>query len=127
MFHVSGEQFNTNVKETPRESPWSNGMGERHNAVLRKMINKLIWDKNTKFPIDVIFAWAVSINNSLYRRNQLVFGKKPIFPSNVTYRPPAMEDITPNQLVLKHLNAMHAARKAFIEAESNEKLHRALK
>ena len=38
-----------------------------------------------------------------------------------------MEDLTHSQLVLKHLNAMHAARKAFIEAESNEKLCRALK
>ena len=38
-----------------------------------------------------------------------------------------MEDITHSQLVLKHLNAMHAARKAFIEAESNEKLRKALK
>ena len=38
-----------------------------------------------------------------------------------------MENITHIQLVLKHLNAMHAARKAFIEVESNEKLRRALK
>ena len=37
-----------------------------------------------------------------------------------------MEDITPSQLVLKQLNAMHAARKAFTEVESHEKLHRAL-
>ena len=38
-----------------------------------------------------------------------------------------MEDITHCQLVLKHLNAMHAARKAFIKADSNEELHRELK
>ena len=38
-----------------------------------------------------------------------------------------MEDLTHSQLVLKHLNAMHAVRKAFTEAEANGKLHRALK
>ena len=38
-----------------------------------------------------------------------------------------MKDLAHSQLVLKHLNAMHAARKVFIEAESNEKLRRALK
>ena len=38
-----------------------------------------------------------------------------------------MEDITYSELVSKHLCKMHEARKAFIEAESNEKLHQALK
>ena len=38
-----------------------------------------------------------------------------------------MEDLTHSQFVLKHLNAMHAPRKAFVEAVSNEKLRRALK
>ena len=38
-----------------------------------------------------------------------------------------MEDITYSELVSKHLCAMHEARKAFIEVESNEKLHQALK
>ena len=38
-----------------------------------------------------------------------------------------MEDITYSELVSKHLCAMHEARKALIEAESNDKLRRALK
>ena len=41
--------------------------------------------------------------------------------------PAAVEDITYCELVSKHLCAMHEARKAFIEAESNDKLHQALK
>ena len=61
-----------------------------------------------------------------YSLNQFVFGKNPNFLPSLTNKPPTMEDITPSQLVLKHLNAMHAARKAFTEVESHEKLHRAL-
>ena len=132
LFHMLGEQFNINVKTTPGESPWANGIVECHNTVLEKMVNKLMLDENNKYPIDAIVAWAVSAKNALhtcygYSPNQLVFGKNPNFPSNLTNKPPAMEDLTHSQLVLKHLNAMHAARKAFIEAESNEKLCRALK
>ena len=38
-----------------------------------------------------------------------------------------MEDITSSELVLKYLCAMHEARKAFIETESNDNLCQALK
>ena len=38
-----------------------------------------------------------------------------------------MEDITYSELISKHLCPMHETRKAFIEAESNDKLCRALK
>ena len=55
--------------------------------------------------------------------NQLVFGKNHSFPSNLTNKPPAMEELTHSQLVLKNLNPMHAARMAIIEAESNSIEH----
>ena len=38
-----------------------------------------------------------------------------------------MEDVSKTDKIVKHLNALHAARKAFIETESNEKLCHALK
>ena len=116
---------------TPAESPWSNGIVERHNAVLRKMVHKLMLDEK-RFPIDVIVAWSVSAKNALntcygYSPNQLAFGGNPNFLSNLTNNPPGMEDITYSELVSKHLCAIHEARKAFIEAESNDKLRQALK
>ena len=40
--------------------------------------------------------------------------------------PPAMEDVSHADILVKHLNELHAARKAFIKAESN-KLRCALK
>ena len=77
-------------------------------------------------------AWAVSAKNALhtcygYSPNQFAFGKNPNFPSNLTNKSPVMEDLNRIQLVLEHLNAIHAARKAFIEEEWNEKPHRPLK
>ena len=117
------EQFNVNVKATPGESPWSNYIVECHNAVLGKMVNKLMLNKNNKYPVEIIVACAVSAKNAWHN----CFGKKPNFLSNSTNKPPAKANITHSQLVLKHLNAIHTARKAFIEAESNKKLHRALK
>ena len=38
-----------------------------------------------------------------------------------------MEDVSKTELIVKHLNALYAARKTFIVAESNEMLRRALK
>ena len=40
---------------------------------------------------------------------------------------PALENVTVSHVVADHLNAMHSARKAFIEAESSEKIKRALR
>ena len=38
-----------------------------------------------------------------------------------------MEDVSHADILVKDLNALHAARKSFIEAESSDKLRRALK
>ena len=38
-----------------------------------------------------------------------------------------MEEFSHADILVKHLNALHAARKAFMEAESSDKLRRALK
>ena len=56
-----------------------------------------------------------------------MFGKNPNLPSNLINLLPAMDDISKTDIIANHLNALHAARRVFIEAESNEKLCRALK
>ena len=62
LFHVLGQQFN-NVKTTAGESPWSNGITEQNNAVL---VNKLMLDKNNKYPVDVIVTGALNAKNALH-------------------------------------------------------------
>ena len=126
------DQLNIFIRTTPGESPWSNGITERHNAILGNMINKLMMDESKNYPIEVIVAWAVSAKNALHNAygfspNQLVFGKNPNFPSVLIDNPPALEGKTSSEVIANHLNAMHAARQAFVQAEASEKLRRAIK
>ena len=54
-------------------------------------------------------------------------GKNPENPSVIINKPPALSDDNIAVTVEKNLRAMHAARKAFIQAESSEKIQRALR
>ena len=58
---------------------------------------------------------------------QLVYGQQPKLPSTSTDRPPALHGSSSSTAVVQHINTMHAARKAFIEAESAERVRRALR
>ena len=74
------DHLNIFIHSTAGESPWSNGITERHNAILGNMINKLLLDKSNNYSIDVKVAWAVSVKNTLhscygFSPNQLVLGK----------------------------------------------------
>ena len=94
------------------------------------MIKKLKLDNNT-YPIDVIVSWAISVKNALqscygFSPKQLVFGKSANLPSNLVNWPTAI-DVSHADILVKHVNALHAARKAFMEAESSDLLRRALK
>ena len=91
------------------------------------MINKLLLDNYSQYLVDVIVSWVVSAKNALhtcysFSLNQLLFRKNPNLPSNLINLPSAMENVSKTDIIVKHLNALDAARKAFFEAESNEKL-----
>ena len=129
-FREMGEKLNTSVKSTAAEAPWSNGINERHNAILGDMIVKVMKDRKCSLPIAVV--WSVSAKNSLanvygYSPNQLVFGRNPSFPSLLDSKLPALDQSCSSVILQQHLSAMHEARNAFIYAESNEKLSRALR
>ena len=124
------EQLNTIITTTAAESPWSNGIVERHNAVIGSMIQKIQAD--TSCSVDIALAWALSAKNALHNAhgfspNQLVFGQNPNLPSVLIDKPPALEGCTNSEVIAVHLNAMHVARKAFLESESSEKVRRALR
>ncbi|GAB1599884.1 hypothetical protein Ahia01_000265900 [Argonauta hians] len=124
-----GELLNTKILTTAAESPCSNGITERHNALLAGMVEKVMEDTNCSLEIAV--AWSVSAKNALknvhgFSPNQLVFGRNPNIPTVLDSKPPALEGVTSSKLIAQHLNAMHTARAAFIQAEASEKLRRAL-
>ena len=126
------ERYNITVKTTAAEAPWSNGLCERHNAVLAETMLKTMADSNCS--PEVALSWAVHSKNSLsnvhgFSPYQLAIGYNPKLPSVLSNRPPAMESNAEclSDAVSQHLWAMGAARKAFIESESSEKLKRALR
>ena len=129
VLHELGELLNIEVKTTGAESLWSNGITEQHNGIIGNMVDKILHDQNCY--VELALAWAVSAENSLsnvfgYSPSQLVFGKNPNLPSVLTDEPPALENVTSSQVVADHLYAISAARKSFVEAESSDKLKRAL-
>ena len=115
------ENFNIRICTTAAESPWSNGLVERHNAILGLTVSKTIED--TKCDLELALSWALSANNSLknvngYSPNQLVFGRNPNFPNVLDNKLPALEKKTTSENVAENLNAMHSARQNFIKNES---------
>ena len=122
------EKFNIKIKTTAAESPWSNGLCERANAILADMVEKIMGD--TDCSLDLAIPWAICAKNSLantygFSPNQLVFGKNINLPTTHTDSLPA-GNTNRNELITQHLIALHKSRQAFINQESCEKLRRAL-
>lgn len=124
------ERFNIEMAQTAAESPFSNGLCERHNGVLKLSILKTIED--THCSLQTALCWAVAAKNSLhghngYTPNQLVFGKNTNYPSVLTNKLPALNATeASSKTVSDNLSALHSARKEFIKAECSEKIKRAL-
>ena len=125
-----GEKFNITIKTTAAESPWSNGVCERKNAVIGDSVRKIIAEE--KCSVELALAWTISARNALtnnhgFSPNQLVFGQNPNFPSVFIDKIPATNVNCPSELVRRNLNAMHTARQEFVKSESSEKIRRALR
>ena len=129
LFREMGGQLNFNIKTTAAESPWSNSIVEKRNGVIGNMMEKVMPDVGCS--LEVVLAWCIRAKNSLlnsygYSPNQLVFGYNPNFPSVMRNKPPPLEGVIASKLIALHLNALHSARKRFIESEAGEALPRAL-
>ena len=130
VFIEMNEKLGVETITTAAESPFSNGTVERHNGILYETMKKTI-DETSCSP-DLALAWAVSAKNALqnaggYSPNQLVFGTNTNMPSVLSAAPPALESTTSADIVRKNLDALHSARKNYIEAESSDKIRRALR
>ena len=101
-FRDMAQNLNAMVRTTAAYSPWSNGLNERHNAILGEMVLKTMED--TQCSLEVAVPWAVSAKNALanihgFSANQLVFGCNPNTPSVLTNAPPALEGVTTSESV----------------------------
>ena len=127
----AGSLLNIEVATTGAESPFQNGLCERVHSVTDNILAKL-QAQYPKTPLDTLLAWACMAKNSLqmfngFSSNQLVFGKNPNLPNFLTDKVPALEDSTTSSVLAEHLNALHTARQAFIQSESDERIRRALR
>ena len=117
------------VKNTGAESPWSNGLAERHNLVISEMLDKVLEDSQCDF--DIALSWCVNAKNSLQNVHgfspfQLAFGTNPNLPTIMHKRLPAYMNESSRDVLRKSLNALHSAREAFIQSEESERIRRAL-
>ena len=124
------EKFNVEIDTSPAESPWSNGIVERHNAILYETMQKT--KEDVRCSDEIALAWSVAANNALQNNsgfcpNQLVFGKNVNLPAIFDDKPPALGSAYKSDIVRENLNAFHEARKNFVKAESSERIRRALK
>lgn len=130
-FKDMAENLNITVLHTAAESPFSNGLCERNHAIIDDMVRKILAD-HPNYSLSVALSWAVHAKNSLqmvegFSPYQLVFGRNPTLPSVVNDELPALEGTTICANFAKHINALHSSRQAFIKAESEERIRRALR
>jgi len=107
------EKFDIEAGTTPGESPFSNGIVERNNAILYESMMKTKEDANCS--LEMALAWAVSAKNALqnvhgYSPNQLVFGRNVNLPTVISSELPALDTKCSSDLVRENLDAMHKAR-----------------
>ena len=123
------EGFNITVHTTAAESPWSNGLVERHNRTIAEMLDKMLSD--TPCDMHIALAWCISAKNSLqnchgFSPYQLAIGHNPTLPCAYSDRPPALNHEASTLLIKKNLDALHNAREAFIKSENSDRIRRAL-
>ena len=102
LFHDLSELLGTKVLSTAAESPWSNDITKRHNAIHENMLNKIIEEINCS--LEVALSWALSVKNSLqnhygYSSNQFVFERNPNIQTVFNSDLPALEGLTSSQLI----------------------------
>ena len=120
-----GQKLNTEIKSTAAESPWANGMNERHNGILHEIILKTMND--CKCDLQTALMWQLAAKNSLavvygLSPQQLAFGQNASFPSNLHNKLPALDENFSSAVMRDNFNVLHAAREYFIKLESCAKV-----
>ena len=123
--------LNIQLCTTAAESPFQNGLCERVHAITDIMLTKLHAD-NEKVHVQTLLSWANMARNSLqmwngYSSYQLVFGQNPNIPNIMSENLPALLGSTSSEVFAKHLNVLHATRRAFLQSEADERVRSALR
>ena len=129
-FRNMNEQLNIQTATTAGESPFSNGMVEKHNSTLGEALKKTMM--NEKCSAELALCWATSAKNALpsyggVSPNMLVFSRNINVPNILNNKLPAMSSSSVYEVIRKNISALHVAREKYIEAQSSEKIKKALR
>ena len=122
--------LNIRICTTAADSSWSNGLIERHNAILGLTVTKTM--EYIKCNLQLAVSWAVSDKNSQknvhgFSPNKLVFGKNLNFPNVCDDLLPALENKTTSKTVARNINTLHQARQNYRKNESSSKIKQVFK
>ena len=115
------EKLNIETCTIAAESPFSNGTVEYHNLIVAEAMEKILEDEKCEPEIALIWAFTskVALQNHLgHSLNEPVFGFDINATSVLTDQLPTLVAATTSEMVRTNLNALHAAKKSFKEAES---------
>ena len=125
------EKLDVHVITTGAESAWSNGIVERHHALLSRNVSEIVEDTGCK--LETAVAWASNSKNIFsnmggYSPYQLVLGVNPNIPSlDDPYESPTiLEKESPSKTVAEHITAIYSAREQQLAKDADEKIRRAL-
>ena len=124
-------QLNIQLLTTGAYSPWQNGTVERNHYSTDVIIHAVKRDY-PKMKLDVALAWAVTAVNSMtnvrgFSPYQLVFGRQIKLPNILEDPPPTWEEPERSKTLLETLQAIHATREKYIQAERCDRIKRALR
>ena len=118
-----------NIKMSAAESPWQNGIVERHHATADIVYEKIMLENPAMSPQDAVnqasFSKNSDINRSGFSPLQLMMGKSPGFPG-LAEANPASSNIDSANKYMKTLKNIDQARIKFRETECDTKLKKAI-
>ena len=126
------EKLGVHIITTGAEAAWSNGLVERHHALISRNVKKIIEDTGCR--VETALGWAINAKNCLsntevgFSPYQLVLGMNPQLPclDDPNESPTILSDLSPSEKVVEHLKALFSARKHQVEKDADERIRRAL-
>ena len=117
------ETLGITVKTTAAESPWNNGLVERHNLVISEMVDKII--DETDCGISLAVSWYVNAKNSLHNVHgfspyQFTLGTNTKLPSTLSDKLPTLTNKPLRKSFLKTLKPYTKHEKHSLQLRTQE-------
>jgi len=132
LWRLIVNRFGIFLSATSPQAPWSNGMVERHNASIKTAYGKLLVDEPDALTQTLLDMVCLAKNSLLVygaaTPYQLMCGSQPRLPSTLADAPPSRSGVRVDgdTNLEATLRLLGASRVAFMQAEADQSLRRAL-